>query len=181
MQGMSDETASELSGSHRTVGVSAPDRVGIFEMLAEQHAQIEALLERAQLAVEVDEQRALWTTIRAELFSHECAELAEVYGRLEEYRDLRAVARAQRDELHELECEIVRLDRSEFGTDTWKKQLQSLTERVRMHVAVEEQDLFPRALRSLRASATEAMIAPFIRTKAATMLTLHDPTRPHSE
>jgi hypothetical protein len=146
--------------------------VGVFNTLAQQHAEASALLKRTQEAEGADKPQALWRELRSELLSHERAELAEVYPQLEQHFELRSAIQQHQTEAEDLEAAIERLDEIEPGSPDWKSELQALTDLVTEHAQWEQDDFFPRALEVIGSQAARAMDDRFRATKNATKASL---------
>lgn len=138
---------------------------GVFTKLAEQHHAVAALLTRAVHAEELKERNELWGEIRKELIAHEQGELLEVYPMLESYEETRDIARRHADHAGELEDAITELDVIGAGSDAWQPALERLIAIVKEHVALEEQELFPRAQQALGEDAAKQVEASFLRAK----------------
>ena len=138
---------------------------GVFTKLAEQHHAVATLLTRALHVEGLRERNELWTEIRKELISHEQGELLEVYPVLESYEATRELARRHGDHANELEDAIADLDAIGAGAPAWKPALERLIAIVKEHVALEEQELFPRAQQALGDEAARQLERAFLRAK----------------
>jgi hemerythrin superfamily protein len=117
--------------------------VGIFRTLAEQHSEVEALLNRVKR--DAARRRDLWPTIRGELRSHERAEVQELYPVLREQEPTRSLAEQHDAEAGDLERLIARLDATETSSDAWGTMFDELAEAVVAHAREEETVIFPLA------------------------------------
>lgn len=138
---------------------------GVFTKLAEQHHAVAALLTRAMHTEELRERNELWMEIRKELISHEQGELLEVYPVLESYEAIRDIARRHVEHANELEDSIRELDAIGAGSIAWRPALDRLIASVNEHVALEEQDLFPRAQQAVGEDVARQLEKPFLRAK----------------
>jgi len=138
---------------------------GVFTKLAEQHHAVAALLTRALHTEELRERNELWTQIRKELISHEQGELLEVYPVLESYEAIRDIARRHAEHATELEDSIRELDVLGAGSVAWRPALERLSAIVKEHVALEEQELFPRAQEVVGEDVAKQLEQPFLRAK----------------
>jgi len=92
-------------------------------------------------------------------------ELLEVYPVLESYEATRELARRHGDHANELEDAIAELDAIGAGAPAWKPALERLIAIVKEHVALEEQELFPRAQQALGDEAARQLERAFLRAK----------------
>jgi hypothetical protein len=117
--------------------------VGVWKKLADQHAQLAALLEQVRAS---DGNRAeVWAIARAELLSHERGELREVYPVLRQYAELRALADGHDADATTMERMVLALSDLPVESEIWMGTFAVLCESVLRHAAEEEQDVFPKA------------------------------------
>jgi hemerythrin superfamily protein len=138
---------------------------GVFTKLAEQHHQVSSLLSALEKTDDLTRRAALWAEIRRELVSHEQAELVQVYPVLEDYETTREIAHRHTEAASELEAAVQELDGIGFQSDAWRPALERLIAKVRAHVELEEEQLFPRAQEALGDDAARELEAPFERAK----------------
>jgi hemerythrin superfamily protein len=138
---------------------------GVFTKLAEQHHQVSSLLSTIEKTDDLTRRAALWAEIRRELVSHEQAELLQVYPLLEDYETTREIARLHTQAAGELETAVQELDGIGFQSDAWQPALERLIEKVRAHVELEEEQLFPRAQEILGDDVARELEVPFERAK----------------
>jgi hemerythrin superfamily protein len=130
--------------------------VGVFRLLAEQHAEVASLF--AELQAEPNRRAELWPTIRRLLVSHEKAEVREVFPVLRSKPPIQPHADHHDDEARELEQMIGQLDTTPYQVEAWRTQFDRIVETVLHHAAEEEQAIFPDAQEVLgeeRANALE--------------------------
>jgi hemerythrin superfamily protein len=137
--------------------------VGVFRLLAQQHAEVTALLERVRGS---DDQRAeLWPTIRRELVSHERSEVRELYPVLRAMRATRELADHHDDEARELEQLILHLDATELTSRTWGTLFDHLADTVIEHAKEEESQIFPAAQEALGEARAKELEDKLLRAK----------------
>jgi hemerythrin superfamily protein len=132
---------------------------GVFKVLAMQHAEARALLERAH---DPAQRAELWPTIRSALISHEQAEIREVYPVLREYAETRALADHHDVEASELSSTIAKLDASPPDAPAWTTLFVLLVELVTRHVDEEENMIFPKALAAIGVDRARAIEPTFL-------------------
>lgn len=135
---------------------------GVFKTLAEQHAEVRALLGRAEAATEGDARYDLWQEARPRLLAHERAELAEVYPAIAECGATEQLAQRHALSASELQAVITRLDTIAPAHAAWLVELRSLIALVDEHVDAEETNYFPRAQAALGEAHVEALRARFV-------------------
>jgi hemerythrin superfamily protein len=137
--------------------------VGVFKLLAEQHGQVAALLQRAKTSE--DKFTQLWPTIRRELLSHEIAEIREVYPVLRMHADLSDVADHHDREAAEIEQLIGWIQEMAIGSPERHDAYERLVEAVLEHAREEENTIFPRVQQAIGKPAAEALLPKFLATR----------------
>jgi hypothetical protein len=139
--------SSDAPGAGKRKGAKgrSHDLAGVFERLAEQHAEIVALMKAFQKAPDDED---LWDELREELLSHERGELREVFPVLRQHEDLADMADDHDDDAAEIEDLVLRLDEID-GTDEFGALFGELVDAVQRHAEDEEQRIFPKALEVL--------------------------------
>jgi hemerythrin superfamily protein len=140
---------------------------GVFRVLSEQHGEAGALLRR--LKADPKRRADLWPTIRAELTSHEKAELAIVYPALRAEPELRRFAEQHDREAKELSSTIEQLQTTDMTLPRWGDLLDTLIGLVEAHAKEEENEIFPQAQTVLGADRIEALEKPFLTAKKHAM------------
>lgn len=138
---------------------------GVFRVLAEQHGEAGALLERVK--ADPDKRMALWPTIRQELTSHEKGELATVYPVLRQFAETRPMADRHDAEAGELSSLIERIDQTSPSSDEWSRFFEQLVTMVEDHVEEEEREIFPEAQKVIGADRAEELAPRFLAAKRA--------------
>lgn len=162
-----DEVAAKGAGVAHATAARLRGLTGVFNTLAEQHAEMHALLKSVQGSKSAAKQRDLWPHIRAELLSHERAEVTEVYAALTEYAPLLEMVERHRVEAKQLEAAIQRVDRTDYAGDTWSSHIGILIEMVDQHAREEENEFFPLALETIGKQVSEALDERFAVAKRA--------------
>ena len=116
---------------------------GIFRRLAEEHKEVDLLMQRVEKSSDADVKRDLVTKIRRELLSHAKAEEQEFYSVLREHSETRELAAHSKEEHDEIEFMFCQLD--ELHGAAWNSVFTKLMHSVQHHVNEEETRLFPRA------------------------------------
>jgi hypothetical protein len=142
-----DSIVSQGMGKVKAVKARLEGLTGVFQILAEQHGEVAALLSRARTSPE--KRAELWPKIRVELLSHERGEVRELYPVLRAYPETLALADNHDEEARELEQLIGVLDTTLIASDAWAAEFDRLAEIVTAHAQDEENNIFPEALRVL--------------------------------
>jgi hemerythrin superfamily protein len=140
-----DQIASKVMGTVKAASAGFKGLRGVFLHLAEEHGEVGALMKHVSKSSDAQVRREHFPHIRTELLSHEKGELAEVYGVLANYEQLRAVVLEHNSEAHSLEKAIADVDALDFDSDEWGTAFDRLLTLVQAHVEHEENDFFPKA------------------------------------
>lgn len=152
---------STTAGKVKPVKARVEGLVGVFETLAEQHAEVKALLRKLQ---DNPEMRAeLWPDIRRELLSHEKAELREVYSVLRMHAPTAELADHHDEEAGEMETLVDEIENAD--PETWQMLFDDLVDSVSFHAAEEEREIFPKAQRVIGDAAAKQLDAMFLAAK----------------
>ena len=130
---------------------------GVFLHLAEEHGEVASLMKRVSKTTDAQVRSEHWPQIRAELLSHERAELAEVYASLSGYEALRELVASHNEEAWQIEVAIAAVDAQDAATPAWGMAFEHLFALVQRHVREEESDFFPRAQEVLSEEDSQAM------------------------
>ena len=106
---------------------------------------------------DVQVRREHYAKIRAELLSHERAELAEVYPSLARYEGTRDLVLLHDGEATQLESAIRAVDALDPASEAWTPAFERLLVLVEQHVAQEEKYFFPKAQAAMGEAAAEAL------------------------
>jgi hemerythrin superfamily protein len=147
---------------------------GVFTTLAEQHAEIKALLEHILKTDDSVKQSELWRTVRKELLSHESAEASEVYPTVATVQDDHDAARRHEIAAEGLESAVERVQAEPFGSQSFRENLEALLESVTQHTEEEENDYFPRVLGAIGKEQAEDLTQRFMTFKEERMLALSE-------
>ena len=167
-----DEATAKTAGAVRAVKSRFKGLVGVFTTLAKEHGEVKHLLKRAMNTSDTDKQRELWPMLRAELLSHERAELIEVYPAMDTHPELTAMVARHRKEARDFEIALDGVDTASYGTNDWTRALGTLEAIVTEHARVEEEDFFPRASAAMEKQVIEALARRYQTRKAAIMAEL---------
>ena len=139
------ETVAKGAGVAKAAGARLKGLFGVFNTLASQHAEAKSLLKRLANTDDRETQVELWPTLRAELISHERAELDEVYPVLERHGMLHEFVQRHRNGAEQLEAAIGEIDAASYATPEWTTRMRALETLVVAHAKEEEEQFFPRA------------------------------------
>ena len=140
-----DRIESKLAGTVKAVPAGFKGQRGVFLHLAEEHREVEALMQHLRQTTDPQVRREHFPHIRAELLSHEKGELSEVYVVLANYEQLRSVVLQHNQEAHTLEKAIADVDAIAFASEEWDTSFARLFALVQAHAEEEENDFFPKA------------------------------------
>jgi len=140
-----EQIATKAMGTVKAVSAGFKGLRGVFLHLAEEHGEVGALMKRVSKSTDAKVRREHFPHIRAELLSHEKGELAEVYGVLANYEQLRGVVLKHNDEAHTLEKAIADVDAQDYASAEWGESFERLFKLVQAHVEEEENDFFVKA------------------------------------
>src|SRR6478752_10455660 len=114
-----DQIASKVMGTVKAATAGFKGLRGVFLHLAEEHGEVGALMKHVSKSNDAQVRREHFPHIRAELLSHEKGELAEVYGVLANYEQLRSVVLEHNSEAHTLEKALSEVDALDFASEEW--------------------------------------------------------------
>jgi hemerythrin superfamily protein len=140
-----EQIATKAAGTVKAVAAGFKGLRGVFLHLAEEHGEVGALMKRVSKTTDPQVRREHFPHIRAELLSHEKGELAEVYGLLANYEQLRSIVLEHNSQAHTLEKAIADVDAQDFASDQWGASFDRLVDLVQAHVDAEENHFFPKA------------------------------------
>lgn len=149
------------AGKVKAVTARLAGLVGVFNTLAEQHAEVKVLLKRLQDKPE--HKTELWPDIRRQLLAHERGELREVYPILREHIETRELADRHEDEAAAMEALIDQID-SAAGTH-WQDSYDQLVQTVIEHAEQEEKVIFPKAIKAIGDKQAKQLDAKFLAAK----------------
>jgi hemerythrin superfamily protein len=138
---------------------------GVFATLAKEHGEVTALLKRVQLSEDTDVRRNLFPKIRAELLSHEQAELKEVYPTLRQHPATSQIAEEHDLDAKELSDMIRTIETLNYESPEWMDAFDSLAKIVEEHAELEENEYFPVAMEAIGADEARRLDAGFTTTK----------------
>jgi hemerythrin superfamily protein len=141
-----------IAGKAKEVGSVLTGERGIYKILSREHGQVTTWMLQVSAASTAGNgvRQDLFGKIRTELLAHAHAEEREFYPPLQKYDETRDLATRGMREHHEIEQLFERLHHDlDMGTSEWNETFDELVRRVKTHVAMEEDDLFPRARKVL--------------------------------
>jgi hypothetical protein len=156
-----EHIAVKSAGTAAGLRARAHGLTGVYNLLARDHAEAAALLERAKSALEPEKREDLWMEVRRQLLAHERAELSIVYPVLEENEATSEMARRHSAEAQALETAITKIDIIGYTGDAWSGAIESLITLVEEHAHEEETQFFPRAIEVLGKKAASELETPF--------------------
>lgn len=140
-----EELASKAVGAIKATQATFEGLSGVFRHLVREHGEVSALLMRLKFCSDPALRRELWTEIRAELLSHERAEISEVYPTLRQDAQTRPMVAEHDNDASELEELITELSATDPKSERWQPTLERLIASVQEHVRDEEEEYFPLA------------------------------------
>jgi hypothetical protein len=140
---------------------------GVFLHLAEEHGEVSAMMKHVSKSNDEQVRREHYAKIRAELLSHERAELAEVYPSLARYETTREIAELHAREATQLESAIRAVDALDPASAAWGLAFERLLALVEEHVDHEEKHFFPKAQAAIGEQAAEALRTPYENAKSS--------------
>lgn len=138
-----EELASKAVGAIKATQASLEGMSGVFRHLIREHGEVSALLMRLKFSSDPSMRRELWSEVRAELLSHERAEISEVYPTLRQDKQTQPMVREHDNDAYELEEMIDELSATDADSERWQPTLERLIARVQEHVRDEEEEYFP--------------------------------------
>jgi hemerythrin HHE cation binding domain-containing protein len=157
-----ESLSAKVAGTAGAAAARAKGLTGVFNKLAEQHKEVAALLQRAEIADEPEKRKDLWSKIRVELLSHEQGELREVYPAFDKHVSLRDIVEEHGDDADLLEATIQEIDGIDFASEAWPVALKRLITAVKQHAEEEEKEFFPRAQDVLGKNETKSLEERFL-------------------
>lgn len=142
MSGNLEEIAAKVLGKAKVVKGAIEGLHGVFTTLMEEHGQVTALLLRVKSSSDPQVRRELWPRIRAELLSHEKAELAVVYPAYRAHPEIARIAQLHDQDAGQLEAAITQLHEITFDDPLWNQHFERLVKLVQHHVKEEEVEYF---------------------------------------
>jgi hypothetical protein len=167
MQNRMTEFGAKTVGKAKGVIAAVKGLSGVFNTLAQEHAEAGSLLKRAKASDSAETRAGLWAEIRVALLSHEKAELEVVYPVLAEYPDLKPFVVAHAKEATALEACIKEIDAINASSGTWKPKLEELIGMVTEHVEEEEKQWFPKAIELIGKDKAEELDPMFLSAQEA--------------
>jgi hemerythrin superfamily protein len=117
----------------------------IYEILASQHRDVEALLDALQRKRDAAGRASLFPKLLANLYSHAKAEERTFYMTLQRHRETRGEVARAKPEHREIEAWLSRLAITPYDDVSWAPILDELANAVRGHVEEEEGEIFQEA------------------------------------
>ncbi len=161
-----EKIVSEGAGALKETKAKIAGLTGVFAHLAREHGEVTALLLRVKASSAPDVRTALFPKIRAELLSHEKAELSVVYPAFREHPELVKFAEQHDKEAEDLERQIALVSKASTADPSWPDVFNELVEMVSGHVKEEEGAFFPEASRILGPNASNELLARYEGAKA---------------
>lgn len=160
-----EELASKAVGAIKATQATLEGLSGVFRHLVREHGEVSALLLRLKFSADPAMRRELWSLVRAELLSHERAEISEVYPTLRQDTQTQAMVLEHDGDASELEELIDELNAIDTKSDRWQPTLERLIAAVQEHVRDEEEEYFPIADHAFK-ERSDDMLERYERAKA---------------
>lgn len=138
-----ENVAAKVMGKAKALKGAMEGLSGIFTTLMEEHGQLAALMMRVRASSDPNVWRELFPTIRQQLLAHERGELAVLYPAFRTHEMTAELALQHERDATTLEALVESLSELEVEDPLWSGRFQQLGERVREHVAQEENEFFP--------------------------------------
>lgn len=139
------KVAGKMMGTAKKAGQVMRGRTGIFQKLAEEHGEVDALMKRCAASNDPAVREELFMEIKKQLLAHAKGEEREFYSVLRKHTETRELVEHSLEEHQEVEQTIEQLSQMDFGSEEWAEMFEELMDDVKEHVEEEEQDLFPKA------------------------------------
>lgn len=156
-----DPITAKGAGKAAAVRARATGLTGVFNLLAQEHAEAANLLKHARATDDPRKREDLWNEARSELLAHERAELSIVYPILDETPETTSIPRLHAQRAQLLETAISTIDALGYESREWEASLENLISIVGAHMHEEETEFFPRALRKLGKKAASDLEVSF--------------------
>ena len=160
-----DHMIAKTKGKLHGVGARLEGLTGVFEKLAEEHAEVASLMGR--MKADYTKRTELWPQIRQALRAHEQAELRAVYPVLRDLSELQLYAAHHSTEAKKLSDMIDRIDATDMTLAMWPRLVDELFEMVTTHAKEEEKLIFPKAQSALGSDRTRELEETYLETKQA--------------
>lgn len=167
MPNLIEQASAKVAGKLGGVQASLSGLKGVFRKLAEEHMEVAVLLKLATETHDAEKRADLWTKLRAELVSHERAEINHVYPEFLPPTDGADLGEAHEAEADELEALVAELDALAFDVDEWQPAVERLQQAVLRHAAREEEHYFPRLQEAIGETRTIELEELYLRAKLA--------------
>jgi hemerythrin superfamily protein len=167
-----EQFVAKTAGKVGAVAARSKGLTGVFNKLAEQHKEAEAILLRISTVDDVMKRQDLWSTVRRELLSHERAELATVYPVIEQHEATRDIADRHGLQADTLDAAIGEIDIVGCDSPNFKPLIERLITLVRHHVEEEENEFFPRAEEALGKEGAADLEGPFMAARERILETM---------
>lgn len=142
MPGNLEQVAAKLFGKAKVAKGAIEGLHGVFTTLMEEHGQVTALLLRVRGSTDAGVRRELWPQIRAELLSHERAELEVVYAAFRAHPEIAQITDTHDQDAGRLDAAITQLHEMTFEDPLWNQRFEQLVKLVQQHVHEEEVEYF---------------------------------------
>ena len=170
MSNQLDSIISQGAGKVSAAKARMNGLVGVFTLLCEQHGEVGNLLKRVK--ADPSKRADLWPKIRAELTSHEKAELRAVYPVLAENEATRGFAEQHASDAAQLTATIEHIDATNMDSSQWTQLFDQLIQMVEQHVLKEETEIFPKAQQVIGKARAREIEPHFVAAKKSAMLSI---------
>jgi len=164
-----EQLSAKAVGTVKAVKAGFNGLRGVFLHLAEEHGEVGAMMKQLRKTKDLETRRTRFAQVRAELLSHERAEIAEVYPALTHHDSTRELIVLHNQEAAQLENAIRSVDASDPGSDAWALAFERLFALVQQHVEEEEREFFPKAQAAIGEEKTEALLSRYEAAKNSAM------------
>jgi hypothetical protein len=162
-----EQLSAKAVGTVKAVKAGFNGLRGVFLHLAEEHGEVFAMMKHVSKSRDAQVRREHYAKIRAELLSHERAELAEVFPPLSHHDSTRELVVLHNQEAAQLEAAIYAIDALDPASDAWGLAFERLLAVVEQHVEEEEKDFFPIAQAAIGEALAVALLKSYEAAKAS--------------
>ncbi len=169
MSNRAEQVEPKMAEFHRAVHRNVEGLWGVFDELADEHAEISELFRIAANNPDGVDRRHLYSQLRQHLLAHEIFELEELYPLLERYQATSQLVIEHAEDAAAFEVAVKNLDSLDVDGPLWEPAFKRLLELFEQHVEQEEYEYFPEAQARLDKEQTQQLQSRFIAAKHAAL------------
>lgn len=142
---------------------------GVFRKLGEEHTVVAMMMARIAATKNPAIRAELFPTLRRELLAHAEGEEAEFYPLLEQHDETRFLAQKARNQHFAVKKLLQDLSEMPYDAEKWPRLFEFLLENVRLHVKLEEHEIFPKAQHFIDARRARSVEEKYAQKKSQVM------------